>query len=226
MSEKKDYYKLLGVKRTASQDNIDAAYERLLDWKEKFPRAFVDRSSEDINLAYDILSDPESRRAYDQGLPTQNRFQRMQSLANPTHYDLTLVPEKKESCLAILTKELISFIVTSIFFALIALMFADANSNGSRSSPQRSTRPSVTRSFSQDKRISGQTCVARTDRDLVPVLDAKSDNADEISTINADITFFGIWNDDIWFEFDDARLGQPTSGYIRLTDIQILTCYG
>lgn len=67
MGTKRDYYEVLGVSRTASQDEIRRAYRRLArqyhpdvnkspDAEEKF---------KEINEAYEVLSDPEKRAAYD-----------------------------------------------------------------------------------------------------------------------------------------------------------------
>ncbi|MFW6269252.1 MAG: molecular chaperone DnaJ [Bacillota bacterium] len=69
MAEKKDYYDILGVSKDASQDEIKKAYRKLA--KKYHP----DRNSDDPNAsekfkelseAYEVLSDPEKRRQYDQ----------------------------------------------------------------------------------------------------------------------------------------------------------------
>jgi len=65
----KDYYEVLGIKRDASQDQIKQAYRKLA---RKFHPDLNpgDKSAEEkfkgLQEAYDVLSDPENRKLYDQ----------------------------------------------------------------------------------------------------------------------------------------------------------------
>jgi len=67
--EYKDYYKLLGVERTVSEDVIRRAYRKLA-MKYHPDRNPGNKQAEDkfkeINEAYQVLSDPEKRTRYDQ----------------------------------------------------------------------------------------------------------------------------------------------------------------
>ena len=67
MPGRRDYYDILGVSRNASQDEIKKAYRRLAMQyhpdRNKDPEA-TERFKE-INEAYEVLSDPEKRMAYD-----------------------------------------------------------------------------------------------------------------------------------------------------------------
>ncbi|MDR2520158.1 MAG: DnaJ domain-containing protein [Eubacteriaceae bacterium] len=64
-----DYYKTLGVKRNASQDEIRTAYKTLA--KKFHPdiykgdKAFAERIMQEVNVAYDTLSDAQKREMYD-----------------------------------------------------------------------------------------------------------------------------------------------------------------
>jgi len=65
-----DPYKTLGVARTASQDEIKAAYRKLA--KKYHPdlnqgSADVETRFREVSAAYDILGDPEKRAQYDRG---------------------------------------------------------------------------------------------------------------------------------------------------------------
>ncbi|MDR1622419.1 MAG: DnaJ domain-containing protein, partial [Synergistaceae bacterium] len=63
----KDYYEILGVERTASQDEIRKAYRRLA--KKHHPDVSKDKGSDarykEINEAYEVLKDPDKRVKYD-----------------------------------------------------------------------------------------------------------------------------------------------------------------
>jgi molecular chaperone DnaJ len=67
MSGKRDYYDVLGVERTASADEIRRAYRRLA--RQYHPDVSKDDGAEErfkeINEAYEVLSDPEQRAAFD-----------------------------------------------------------------------------------------------------------------------------------------------------------------
>ena len=66
-AERRDFYEVLGVPRSASQDEIQRAYRKLA--RTYHPDVNSDPTAEDrfkeISEAYDVLSDPETRRRYD-----------------------------------------------------------------------------------------------------------------------------------------------------------------
>ncbi len=63
----KDYYKILGVHPSAHAADIKRAYRKLalLYHPDKNPDPTAERYIKEINEAYDVLSDPEARQAYD-----------------------------------------------------------------------------------------------------------------------------------------------------------------
>ncbi|PKL78061.1 MAG: hypothetical protein CVV27_03980 [Candidatus Melainabacteria bacterium HGW-Melainabacteria-1] len=76
----KDYYKILGLDRKASQQEIKKAFRRLA--REHHPdanpqgngRPEVNQRFKDVAEAYEVLGDPERRRQYDQGHVDQSWF--------------------------------------------------------------------------------------------------------------------------------------------------------
>lgn len=69
MAIKRDYYEVLGVKRTASQDEIRKAHRKLV--RQYHPDVNRGQAGEaekfrEVQEAYDVLSDADKRRQYDQ----------------------------------------------------------------------------------------------------------------------------------------------------------------
>lgn len=66
--EYKDYYQILGVARDADADAIKAAYRKMA--RKYHPDVSKEKDAEDrfkeVQEAYEVLKDPENRRAYDQ----------------------------------------------------------------------------------------------------------------------------------------------------------------
>jgi molecular chaperone DnaJ len=83
---KKDFYSLLGVQRTSSADEIKKAYRRLA-MKYHPDKNPGDKSAEDmfkeISHAYEVLSDPQKRAAYDNPRPFAGAGQGRPGQPNP-----------------------------------------------------------------------------------------------------------------------------------------------
>jgi DnaJ-class molecular chaperone len=90
--EYKDYYKTLGVSKTASEKEIKQAYRKLA--RKYHPdvnpnNKGAEKTFKDINEAYAALSDPEKRKTYDTlGPDWQQRF-RQQGQGQPGGYTRT-----------------------------------------------------------------------------------------------------------------------------------------
>lgn len=85
--EYKDYYKILGVERTADEKEIKKAYRRLArqfhpDMKPGDKAA--EARFKEINEANEVLSDPEKRRKYDE---LGQNYQRWQQTGQPGGFD-------------------------------------------------------------------------------------------------------------------------------------------
>ena len=70
MAAKSDYYDILGISKGASADEIKKAYRKqAVEWhpdKHKDNKEAAERRFKEINEAYQVLSDSEKRKAYDQ----------------------------------------------------------------------------------------------------------------------------------------------------------------
>ena len=68
MSEKRDYYEVLGINKSASDDEIKKAYRKLA--KKYHPdlnpgNKEAEHNFKEINEAYDVLSDKNKKARYD-----------------------------------------------------------------------------------------------------------------------------------------------------------------
>src|SRR2546421_8861781 len=70
MADRPDYYKILGVGKNASDEEIKKAYRKLARKHHPDQNAGDKQAEErfkEVSQAYDVLSDPDKRKAYDRG---------------------------------------------------------------------------------------------------------------------------------------------------------------
>jgi len=71
-SKKRDYYKILGVKRTATKKEITKAYRKMAqkwhpDSYQGDEKKLAEKNFIDVAAAKEVLTDPEKRAKFDQG---------------------------------------------------------------------------------------------------------------------------------------------------------------
>lgn len=68
MATKRDYYEVLGVSKSSSADELKRAYRKLaLEWHpDRNKSSESETKFKEINEAYQVLSDPKKKEAYDQ----------------------------------------------------------------------------------------------------------------------------------------------------------------
>ena len=66
------HYEILGIRKNASTDEIKNAYKQLVKkyHPDVYPgdKTFAEKKTQEINAAYDILSDPDKKREYDESI--------------------------------------------------------------------------------------------------------------------------------------------------------------
>ena len=69
MAEQEDYYKILGVDRNASDEEIRKAYRKMARrYHPDIAGKQYEGKFEQVNRAYSVLSDPKKKQMYDAGV--------------------------------------------------------------------------------------------------------------------------------------------------------------
>src|ERR1017187_1366997 len=72
MNNKKDYYKILGIERNASEEEIKSAYKELIKKYHPDKEGGDEEKAKEVNVAYEVLIDKDKRNNYDS--PPQPNF--------------------------------------------------------------------------------------------------------------------------------------------------------
>ncbi|HEY5891985.1 MAG TPA: DnaJ C-terminal domain-containing protein [Chthoniobacterales bacterium] len=75
----RDYYEILGISKTATQDEVRKAFRKLArkhhpDVAEEKDKKAAEAKFKEINEAYEVLGDPEKRKKYDQLGPSWQEY--------------------------------------------------------------------------------------------------------------------------------------------------------
>jgi DnaJ family protein C protein 7 len=79
-SKQKDFYKMLGIGRDANESEIKKSYRKsALKWhpdrhanSSEEEKTEAEKTFRDINLAYEVLSDPQKKQKYDSGVDVED----------------------------------------------------------------------------------------------------------------------------------------------------------
>ena len=89
-----NYYDILGIKKTATQEEIKTAYKHLV--KKYHPdiykgdKTFAEKKTAEINVAYETLSNEQLRKEYDDEItPKTNYYSTYESYHRPYHHSAT-----------------------------------------------------------------------------------------------------------------------------------------
>ncbi len=123
----KDYYELLEISREASDEVVKNAYRALA--KKYHPDInnvddeVVQEKIRQINIAYEVLSNPEKRKQYDEQLQeTENEYvEKVEEQLEEEDIDETLSPKKKKMVIIFVIVIVFVFISLSTFLVVSIL---------------------------------------------------------------------------------------------------------
>lgn len=79
IAKKRDYYKILGLEKTANENDIRKAYKKLaIKWhpdknnQSEESKKLAEKTFRDINDAFTVLSDTKKKQMYDSGIDPNN----------------------------------------------------------------------------------------------------------------------------------------------------------
>ena len=107
MAAKRDYYDVLGISRSADKSTIKRAYRKLA--KKYHPdtnagNAQAEEKFKEATEAYNVLSNPEKKKLYDQLLMAVQAAVEHMAMETDLAAVLTVIPDRMEASMNIISK--------------------------------------------------------------------------------------------------------------------------
>ncbi|MCI0714071.1 MAG: J domain-containing protein [Chloroflexi bacterium] len=248
----KNYYKILGIKAGATTKEINAAYERLLDWQVKFPESYSEQRKQEIDEAYDKLINPITREEYDQQLSqyeAKRREQQRQASGRtnryqpppPTPHRPQPPPPRKSVVRWDFERRAIAVLIGLLIWVWLGTMAGGETKQRPTPFvfPTPGNTPTVNRTPTQPPPtrvvitstprptivLVGQRCSVRNvSGQELPVYAETDTGSTVVAQLSVGATVFAVREHGQWYSVSGQTLAQSNDGYIEATEIEVNFC--